>query len=359
MFDSLKAQLGQDSASVDGLEEYRSALRKNAVQGQAVIEAQKLVREKLDQYYRAHAAMAFQNNRQADIQSMANAIDKEAQTVSQSVLMLPSLRTDLFGLRRRIFLNLHKSVLALVYHGALGAYPVDLFNFDVTQTTTEYTKLLVGDQGTATGLTEALNKVNTTLFGEQIKGKPITIDTTNNAEVLLAGEAEAIPALSGKLQQPDANICFPRRWRSDMLAFHSVSFEIPSTLVDVDDWWHVRVTKMRAYFFTTDDSPVDLPYTITLGPQIADKSSSKKRIQYFLPGDPPCILAVDGKDDQSSQWKTDSTIVPAFFSAGIIGFQDRIVEANGHRVSAPADKALIEKIWKVRLEFSLVAVYKK
>jgi len=96
-----------------------------------------------------------------------------------------------------------------------------------------------------------------------------------------------------------------------------------------------------------------------MGPQIADKSSNKKRIQYFLPGDPPCILAVDGKDDQSSQWKTDSTIVPAFFSAGIIGFQDRIVEANGHRVSAPADKALIEKIWKVRLEFSLVAVYKK
>lgn len=111
-------------ASIPGLEELRTALRKMCVRGKAVLEARRLAQEAVSRYVRNLADRTGREARGREIEAMASQFESESvASKALKAYMVSILENDLVAAKRDLFVLFHTCCNSLVYRCAAPAYP--------------------------------------------------------------------------------------------------------------------------------------------------------------------------------------------------------------------------------------------
>ncbi|KAK3934441.1 hypothetical protein QBC46DRAFT_359019 [Diplogelasinospora grovesii] len=309
-FAAIKEEIKEET--IDGLDEYRLAMKKLAIRGETLVTA---LKESYEARTRYLVLVAEVRAKEAALDEINSLHQKVLGDGSQEPIAFMPIRqrlvSELAQRRRAVFNMLHQGVLALVYHSNDVKLQKRLFG--------SLSPALTADQ--LADQWETFKKA--TIEGKQPQDKDLTV-----------GAAQALPL----------------GWRDLLIKDIETPFQIPPTIKALTYQHHMRIRKIRAEFvgLTKRDGSTDgidkLEYTIWMGPLMIDRaspyinapSSKGTVVQYYME---PYPLVKSGKDHELIDDKHDFA-KRAVCCSGRLSFRKDYVEEAGWSLETIADVKL-------------------
>ncbi|KAF4950595.1 hypothetical protein FSARC_13130 [Fusarium sarcochroum] len=282
LFNVLKFKLGSDT--IEGLEEYQSALSNMIIRGKTLIEAQRQLQEDLRSYLRGIAESSIRAKREAEIKKAAQDIAAGTLPTSKHI---DDLSASLVVLKRAAVLRLHQYLLRLRYLSSryndirVNASPE--MSVEQLETVKRNLASQVEERGTGTQNKQDL---------------PLIEFSTNDDQ--------------------DCNV-FVSGWKTWLRELKQIPFEISYKNPAGDRYYDLRVAKISAQFIRKDGRPfTKVNYDISIGPVLIDRDSEGKLYHYYA--DEFLLRKIDSEGEwvSASQTESDARILPALFTSGII-----------------------------------------
>lgn len=211
---------------VDGLGEYKLALKKQAIRGKTLLAAMRVAQDATQLYYQQAAEKVERAKREAELNKVAEAV--AAKTASDNRLRnLTRLayQTRLRSLRRGLYLMLHQYALAYVYKAGSPEFPEGVKNM---------------------GKTDADNPVRADLDVEKFKALYLALDGRVNKAT--EGEANRQQTSRDMIVNTTehSNTVFRPEWRDLAIPDGLITFTIPFKLLEPANlYYRLRVMKVK------------------------------------------------------------------------------------------------------------------
>ncbi|KAF5641058.1 uncharacterized protein FTJAE_4240 [Fusarium tjaetaba] len=292
MFNVLKFKLGSDT--IDGLEEYQSALKKMMIRGKTLIEAQRQMQLDMDAYLGAVAENALRSKRKADIERAAKEIASDTLPTHNHI---GALNRSLVVLKRVVVLRLHQYLLRLRYLSS------------------RYSDISVS----------ASPEMSVDNLEAAARNLVSQIDSLSYG----AHNNQTVPRIEFSMKNDEDYNIFVPEWKTSLKENSEIPFLISYKHPSGYGYYDLRIDRISAQFLKKDGQAfTNVKYDISLGPIMVDRDPDDRLHQYCA--DEFRIKKTDDQGDWTSASQTDSDakILPALFTSGIIDLSHTNLRSN-------------------------------